>query len=223
MSDTLVELSSADVADWLRVNPDFLAEHPDLAQRLVIPRDDGPAASLAGYQLEILRSRNQALERRLQDLSATAQINEQLATRIHQLCLALMACRTQGDTLRTLAASLAEDFAGEQVAIVLFRAPEAPIEAPWLQVIAADAPTLAPLADLITAGTPLCGRLSDERNAVLYRSAAAQVASSAVVPLAGVGVLAVGSSDPHRFWPGMGTVFLEMMGQSLLAALSRHS
>ena len=223
MSETASGLCSADVAGWLREHPDFLAGHPDLVQHLIVPREDGPAASLVGYQLEILRNRNQALERRLQDLSTNAQLNEQLATRIHQLCLALMACRTQADTLRTLAASLAEDFAGEQVAIVLFQPPLEPIDAPWLQVIASDAPALSPLAELIAAGTPSCGRLSAERNAVLYRDAAATVSSSAVVPLAGVGLLAVGSRDPHRFWPGMGTVFLEMMAQSLLAALSRHS
>lgn len=223
MSDTLVELSSDDVAEWLRGHPDFLGAHPELAQHLIVPREDGPAASLAGYQLELLRSRNQSLQRRLQDLTATAQVNEHLATRIHQLCLALMAQRTQSDTLRTLAASLAEDFAGDQVAIILFQPPAEPLCAPWLQVMAADVPALAPLAEVIAAGMPLCGRLSSDRQAILYADAAAIVSSTALVPLAGIGLLAVGSADPHRFWPGMGTVFLEMMGQSLVAALSRFA
>ena len=36
-----------------------------------------------------------------------------------------------------------------------------------------------------------------------------------------VGLIAVGSHDPNRFYPGMGTLFLRMMGESLVVALQR--
>ncbi|NUS60071.1 MAG: DUF484 family protein, partial [Lysobacter sp.] len=36
-----------------------------------------------------------------------------------------------------------------------------------------------------------------------------------------IGLVAVGSRDPNRFFPGMGTLFLRMMGESLSAALQR--
>ena len=45
--------------------------------------------------------------------------------------------------------------------------------------------------------------------------------SSALLPLSGVALVAVGSCDPNRFFPGMGTLFLRMMGQSLVVALER--
>ena len=48
-----------------------------------------------------------------------------------------------------------------------------------------------------------------------------EVQSSALLSLPGVGLVAVGSRDPNRFFPGMGTLFLRMMGESLAAGLQR--
>jgi uncharacterized protein len=36
-------------------------------------------------------------------------------------------------------------------------------------------------------------------------------------------MVAVGSRDPNRFFPGMGTLFLRMMGETLGVALSRYA
>ena len=44
---------------------------------------------------------------------------------------------------------------------------------------------------------------------------------SAMLVLPGVGLVAVGSRDANRFYPGMGTLFLRMMGESLVVALQR--
>ena len=35
------------------------------------------------------------------------------------------------------------------------------------------------------------------------------------------GILAIGSTDPDRFQPGMGTLFLKMIGATITAALAR--
>ena len=44
-----------DVASYLRRHPEFLNEFPDLALALRLPREQGPAASLASYQLSTAR------------------------------------------------------------------------------------------------------------------------------------------------------------------------
>lgn len=222
MSDTQPALASHQVAAWLRRHPQFLQQFPDLALSLVVPREEGPAASLVGYQLEILREKNRDLSRRLHELAANAQTNEQLALRTHQLTLALMRQDSAAGTLRAMAAALAEDFAGDQVRIVLFQAPPDAPQADWLQVIARQDPALSVFADAIASGEPVCGRLLPARNALLYGDQVDAVHSSALLPLEGIGLLAVGSSDPNRFYPGMGTLFLRMMGQSLVTALSRY-
>ena len=223
MTETTEKLGAHEVATWLRRHPRFLQQFPDLALSLVVPRDDGPAASLASYQLEVLRDKNRELARRLQELFAYAQENERLAVRTHQLTLALMRQETSADTLRAMAASLAEDFNGDLVRLVMF-APHAGLDdAEWLQVIAQDDARLQPFRDCMGDGEPLCGRLQPEKHALLYGSSADDVQSTALLPLPGVGLVAVGSRDPNRFYPGMGTLFLRMMGEALAAALARYA
>ena len=210
-----------EVAAWLRRHPDFLRQFPDLAQSLVVPREDGRTASLASYQLEVLRDKNRELSRRLSDLSANAQVNERLAVRTHQLTLALLRQDSRAATLRAMAAALAEDFNGDLVRIITFQPVAGMDDAEWLRVLPADAPELAPFSDALAEGEPLCGRLQAEKNAVLYGGQRGEVQSSALLPLPGVGLVAVGSHDPNRFYPGMGTLFLRMMGESLATALAR--
>ena len=122
MIDANEKLGAHEVAAWLRRHPQFLKQFPDLALSLVVPRDEGPAASLASYQLEVLRDKNRELARRLQELFGNAQENERLAVRTHQFTLALMKQGTAADTLRALAATLAEDFNGDLVRVVTFEA-----------------------------------------------------------------------------------------------------
>ena len=221
MNDTVEKIGAHEVAAWLRRHPTFLKQFPDLALTMVVPRDDGPTASLASYQLEVLRDKNRELSRRLADLGANAQINERLAVRTHQLTLALMRQTSAADTLRAMAASLEEDFAGDLVRIVSFDDVPELAEAPWLQVIAKDNARLAPFHDCLQDGEPICGRLQQEKNDVLYGERVNEVSSTALLPLPGVGLIAVGSYDPNRFYPGMGTLFLRMMGESLVTGLQR--
>lgn len=214
-------LEAAEVANWLRRHPRFLEQHPDLALLLVVPKDQGGSASLAGYQLEVLREKNRELTRRLHELSLNAQENERLAVRTHQLTLALMRARSVPDTLRTLVAVLGEDFAGEQVRVLLHAAPAGLEAAPWLQVLPEADPRFASLRSLVAGGEPYCGRPDPERGALLFGEAAAGVASCVLLPLPGRGLVAVGSSDANRFYPGMGTLFLRMMAEALATALDR--
>ena len=221
MIETTEKLGAHEVAAWLRRHPQFLKQFPDLALSLVVPREEGPAASLASYQLEVLRDKNRELARRLQELFANAQENERLAVRTHQLALALMRQESAAGTLRAMAASLQEDFQGDLVRIVTF----APIEGldgeDWWQSIPAGDPRLAPFKDAIAEGEPICGRLHPDKHALLYGMRAEEVQSSALLPVAGLGLVAVGSRDPNRFFPGMGTLFLRMMGETLAVAVQR--
>ena len=222
-TDTRDRHGAHEVAAWLRRHPRFLQQFPDLALSLVVPREEGSASSLASYQLEVLRDKNRELTRRLQELFANAQENERLAVRTHQLTLALMRERDAPGTVRAMAASLSEDFAGDLVRFVLFSPVVGLEDVDWLQVVDAEDASLRPFHDALAEGEPICGRLHPDKQALLYGMRAEDVQSSALLPIPGTGLVAVGSRDPNRFFPGMGTLFLRMMGEALATALRRFN
>lgn len=221
MSEEKTErLGAHEVATWLRRHPKFLAQFPDLALSMIVPREDGPAASLASYQLEVLREKNREFSRRLNELIAHAQDNERLTVRTHQLSLALMRADNAADTVRTMAACLTEDFQGDAVRVLLF-APIEGLSADWLQILSEQDPRLAPFRDCLAGSEPICGRLNPEKMPLLFGQEHSGAQSAALIPMPGIGLIAVGSSDGNRFFPGMGTLFLRLMGESFVAALAR--
>lgn len=221
MTEARDAVSANEVASYLRRHPRFLSSFPDLALGLVVPREEGSATSLASYQLEVLRDKNRELNRRLQQLYATANDNERLTVRTHQLTLALMRAGTAAATLTAMVACLTEDFGSDLVRIVLFDPKHAVPEADWLQQRRANDPELAPFTEFLQEREPLCGRLQPDKETLLFGARHAEVQSMALLHLDGRGMLAIGSRDPNRFFPGMGTLFLVMMAESLVAALAR--
>lgn len=225
MTEIRSEPSAHEVASYLRRHPRFLSQFPDLALGLMVPREEGQATSLASYQLEVLRDKNRELNRRLQELFANAQDNERLAVRTHQQALSLMRAGSALETLRRMTASLIEDFAGDLVRVLLFRWPAglaATEPQDWLLQVGEQDPGLAPFAEFLAAAEPLCGRVHADKLALLFGPRAHEVQSVALLPLAGLGLLAIGSHDGNRFFPGMGTLFLRMMAETLVTALQRY-
>ncbi|MGH8029414.1 MAG: DUF484 family protein, partial [Arenimonas sp.] len=190
--------SGHQVAAYLRRHPNFLEHYPDIALSLVMPRQERQASSLASYQLDVLRDKNRELNRRLAELFAHAQENERLTVRTHQLGLALMRASTAADTWRAMVATLREDFAGDRVQALLF-APVPGLDADddWHQVVPGDDARMRPFRDFLGTGDPLCGRLNPDKLDVLFGGASPEAASVALLPLAGYGVLAIGSRDPN--------------------------
>ncbi len=214
-------LDAMEVASYLRRHPAFLNEFPDLALALVVPRDQGSAASLASYQLDVLRDKNRELNRRLHELIEIAHENEQLMVRVHTLTLALMRARTLPETVTSITAALTEDFSTDFVRLVLFRAdPELPA-APWLIAEPAGTAAFPAFAEFFKRAEPLCGRLQQEKLDVLFGDHAVEVHSAVLIPIGAAGMLAIGSHDPNRFHPGMGTVFLKLIGEAVSTALAR--
>ena len=69
-------------------------------------------------------------------------------------------------------------------------------------------------------GETTCGRLSRTKLEFLFSSRAQWVQSTAFVPLESEGYLAIGSSDPARFYPGMGTLFLDLLARVITSRLA---
>lgn len=214
-------LQAMDIAEYLREHPRFLEHFPDIAAELVIPRESGPAASLAAYQLEALRARNHELNQRLADLVAIAADNEQLVVRVHTLTVGLLRDSTLADTCKSFIGALNEDFHTSLVRLVLFREVAEMAGAPWFISVPQGADALPQFADFLKRGDPACGRLAGDKLDRLFGADAGKVQSAALLKIGAQGMLALGSDDANRFHPGIGTIFLKLIAQALDAAISR--
>lgn len=227
MSDSGIKdgLTPTEVASYLRRHPEFLHDYPDLALTLAPPREQGTTTSLASYQLEVLRDKNRELDRRLHELVGIATENEQLVQRVHALTVSLMRESTLATNVRRVVASLREDFHTDFVRLVLFRADAELPAADWLIAQPQGAAALPEFAEFLKNGEPLCGRLQPEKLDVLFGKHADEVRSSVLLPLgdaaAPLGMLAIGSIDANRFHPGMGTLFLKLIAESVATAIAR--
>ena len=214
-------LNAMEVASYLRRHSDFLKDFPDVALTLQVPREQGATTSLASYQLEVLRDKNRDMTRRLHELIEIAAENEQLMVRVHSLTVGLMRERTLADSVRRLAAGLTVDFHTDLVRLVLFRSDTDLPAADWL-IAEKDGPAAMPaFAEFMQRNEPLCGRLQPEKLDALFGAQAGEVRSAVLVPIDGVGMLAIGSHDANRFHPGMGTVFLKLIAEAAAAAVAR--
>lgn len=215
-------LEAMDVAEYLRQHPRFLENFPDVAAELVVPREQGPAASLAAYQLETLRERNRKQAERLAELVEIASDNEQLMVRVHTLTVGLLRDDNLADTCRSFVAALNEDFDTALVRLVLFVDGTDLPRADWLVTVPDGAAALPEFTDFLARGEPACGRLAPEKLDRLFGGDAASVQSAALLRIGNRGLLAIGSEDPNRFHPGIGTLFLKLIAQALDAAISRY-
>jgi len=95
----------------------------------------------------------------------------------------------------------------------------------WLIEVDAARPELAAFSELRKSQEPVCGRLKPELLQFLFGELAGEVSSAVLLPFGSAGFLGIGSADPNRFHPGMGTVFLrqiaELIETALLAAAAR--
>ncbi len=216
-------LQAMDIAEYLRRNPTFLKDFPDLAMSLVVPREQGPAASLASYQLDVLRGKNRGLERRLTDLIEIAGNNEQLVVQVHSLTLGLLRADGLLESLRSVVGGLTEDFDTDLVRVVLLgEYPDLP-GAAWLRVEKGGADALPAFREFFNRHEPMVGRLAPEKLDYLFGKDADSVQSAALMRVGGFGMLAVGSHDANRFHPGMGTMFLKLIAESVNAAIERYA
>ena len=115
-------LNDTSVADYLLTYPDFFERNSQLLTKLRLPhvRDVAATVSLVERQVEVLRERNQALERKLKELVDVARANDALADRIHRLSQRLIGTRTLAEAISAIETSLREDFDAMNSVLVLF-------------------------------------------------------------------------------------------------------
>jgi uncharacterized protein YigA (DUF484 family) len=208
------------VAKYLSKYPDFLLRHPDVLESIQLPHESGTAVSLIEKQVERLREQNNKLTRQLNQLVKVASDNEQLMSRLHHLTLELMNIEDLGLFFDRLSQALKSEFNADILNVSLFeRKIEAHADTPVF-FVRRDDPDIQQFQAQLDKGETSCGRLNDNKLEFLFGSRSQWVQSTALVPLGEEGLMAIGSSDPARFYPGMGTLFLDLLASVVTSRLA---
>ena len=224
--DTINDLS---VTQYLETYPDFFERNVALLAKLRLPhlRVSSATVSLVERQVEVLRDRNQTLERKLAELLNVARANDALASRIHCLSQRLIRGRTLLETINALETSLREDFDARNSVLLLFIEQARDLEAAAGRFLKTADPTddvVKTFESLLQSGKPRCGQIRDAQRDYLFGKDSIEIGSVALAPLGAkgaLGLLAIGASDTDRFHPAMSTEFLTRISELLANALTR--
>ena len=212
----VLPLEEKTVADYLRNNPDFFQNNPSLLTSLEIPHSCGPAISLVEHQTKVLRDQNAQLKRKLMDLVHVARDNNRLNERMHQLTLGLINSKSLEGLLDTLRDNLVGEFNADTVTLRLTGISDTLARECGVEIYKTDDAELAHFETFLKSGRPQCGRFKQEQLKYLFGDQAEAIESVALIPLgrnSTQGLLAIGSREPNRFHPGMGTLFLTHLGE----------
>lgn len=219
----MVPLNEQDLATYLQENPDFFQRFGNVLANIRVPdANSGRAISLQERQLEVLRDKHRQLENRLGDLVRVGQENDEIADRLARFTRELLLIRDPVEMPARIEVALAEQFLVPQVRLRLWRVAEEYKDQPFAAPVDAD---VRRYFDELTA--PYCGLKNDLAPIKWLPEKGADARSVALLPLrSGIsprasGLIVFGSPDADRFQTGMGTAFLDRIGEVASAALSR--
>ncbi len=214
-------MDANDVANFLKANPQFFDQHPQLLESIYVPHPHGGRAiPLTERQIVSLREKVRLLEGKLGEFVRFGEDNDAIGEKVHRLSLALLGARDFAATAHALDFHLREDFAVPHVALRVWGKS-------LLDGTVEGSPVEAELRDKAeTMGAPQCGPAAGSPFLPWFREAQDHIRSVALVPLGQtrtVGLLALGSEDPQRFFPEMGTLYLRRIGELTAGALAAHT
>lgn len=214
-------MRSEEIAQYLQDNPQFFEEHADLISRLVIPHPHGGRTiSITERQMLGLRDKNKLLEGKMGELLQFGEENDTISEKMHRLGVAMIAAASFQSVLHTLNFHLRDDFAIPHVALRLWDHPENADELPEFADVSEELQVFAE-----TLSQPYCGSTSGFETSSWFGDASTHLRSQALIAMRNgggtIGMIALGSEEPQRFYAGMGTLYLERLGEMASAALAR--
>lgn len=214
-------MKSEEVARYLQDNPQFFEEHADMVARIVIPHPHGGRTiSITERQMLSLREKNKLLESKMDELLQFGEENDTISEKMHRLAVAMIAASTFQSVLHTLNFHLRDDFSIPHVALRLWDRSNNTDELPEFANVSEELRVFAE-----TLGQPYCGSTAGFETSSWFGDAAEHIRSQALIAMrnggGSVGMIALGSEQPQRFYVGMGTLYLERLGEMASAALTR--
>lgn len=213
-------MKAEDVARYLHDHPEFFDQYADVLAMVTLPDPhSGRAISISEKQLFNLRDKVRTLESKLAELIIFGEENDAISTKVHALCVALLVANDQVDVVQELYSHLAGAFAVPHVTLRLWGLG---------QGTGREYEPVTEAAKTFAAGMqrPYCGHVAGQESLAWFGEASSHLRSMAQVPLreadgACFGLLVMATEEPHRFYPELGTLYLQRIGDMASAALLR--
>jgi len=210
------------IAEFLTRHPNFFNDFPTLLADLHIPHPHGThAVSMSERQLIAMRDKVRMLENKLAELIQFGEENDGISEKLHALTLALLTASMPQDIVAALAIHLREGFAVPHHALRVWTLTGDPVPGLTEPVSPAVRDAVAAMAQ------PVSGALAVDEASDWFGEVSPHLRSFACIPLrpapaaAPIGLLVLASEESKRFYPGMGTLYLERLSQLVGAALVR--
>ena len=215
-------ITEDDIADFLANTPDFFERHAELLASVQLSSGHGTRAiSLQERQAGMLREKIKGLEGRVVEMIRHSQDNLVIAGKMQSWTRRLLKTAQARELPDAIVQGLTSEFQIPQAAIKVWGVDDAYTDEPFATGVSSDVQTFA-----ASLSTPYCGANAGfEAAGWLPEPERAQ--SLALIPLRAStdapvsGLLVLASPDAQRFHGGMGTEFLERLGELAGAALSR--
>jgi hypothetical protein len=218
-------MDANEVASYLKSHPEFFEHYAELLLQIHIPSPhEGRAISITERQMGVMRDKVKLLEAKLAELVAFGEENDVISTKVHRLGVALLGAADLAGVTRVLYSHLGGDFAVPHVGVRLWGAGSG------------DTIEFAPVTDSVKAQAgamhhPYCGSATEQEAVAWMGETAGHIRSVAQIPLrehgredgACFGMLLLASEEPYRFYPEMGTLYLQRIGDMAAAALLRSA
>lgn len=204
-----MSMKADNVAEYLLSNPEFFNEHAELLTEIVLQHPyGGRTISLSERQMLVLRERNKELEKQLFEWMEIARENEALQHKVHLYTLGII--------------GMHDPVALEEVAIrnlkEIFQVPHAVMHV-WKE----QPPSAEIMAFADQHATPVCAHHAVHDTQNWFGEQAGHLKSFAYLPLRdashSIGMLVLASEDAQRFYPEMGTVFLQRIAEMVSKAV----
>jgi uncharacterized protein len=216
------KLNEREIVAYLKAHPDFLSRHPDLLETIELRHKAGSAVSLIEKQVDMLRAKNQRLEDRMQRLIETARDNEHRTQSVQRLARVLIRAPSLAAVAAGLAKCLREDFGIDEVFVGVMSGQFKRHDIEGIQSVEPEGKLARAFENFFRTRLIECGPIAEDRARLLFPKATAPMQSAAIMPLEkekSLGMLALGSSDPQRFQPRQGKLFLELTADLVAAAV----
>jgi uncharacterized protein len=228
-----MKMRDEEIASYLKDNPQFFEDHAEMLSGVTLPHPHGGRTiSLSERQLLTLREKNKELEKRLHELLEFAKENDGLQHKVHQFACALYSAHDLSAMQDAILDQMRGHFNVPHVALHL-----------WAQDPASS--EVLTFADQMT--HPACTHRAMYDTGLWFGEIAHHLRSFAYLPLREgngeavgyhaasslrglregggesgtqtIGLLVLASEEPQRFYPEMGTLFLQRIAEIVSSAL----